>query len=65
VLPAEADAVSIAAYLRADFRLDKKEIGDYIGRFENKDVLSAYTKTFDFADASLEEALRQFLTSFR
>jgi brefeldin A-resistance guanine nucleotide exchange factor 1 len=65
LLPAEPTAAQIAAFLRSDYRLSKQEIGDYLGRRENEAVLNAFVKSFEFGDRPIEEALRQFLESFR
>lgn len=55
----------IAAFLRSEPRLDKRQIGEFISGREGGDVLSAFVKSFDLSDLPLDEALRSFLTTFR
>ena len=65
LLPPEPTPAEIAAFLRSDFRLSKAEIGDYLGRRENEDILNAFVASFEFADKPMEDAIRMFLTAFR
>ncbi|EJD53316.1 hypothetical protein AURDEDRAFT_157889 [Auricularia subglabra TFB-10046 SS5] len=39
---------NVAKFLKCSPRLDKKLLGDYISRSENRDLLVAYIKLFDF-----------------
>ncbi|XP_055346236.1 LOW QUALITY PROTEIN: Golgi-specific brefeldin A-resistance guanine nucleotide exchange factor 1-like [Paramacrobiotus metropolitanus] len=55
----------VAKFLRENSRLDKAMIGEFISKRENTQVLSAFMKTFDFAGKRLDEALRDYLESFR
>eukprot|EP00048_Salpingoeca_helianthica_P023468 m.24517 g.24517 ORF g.24517 m.24517 type:complete len:1480 (+) comp8714_c0_seq1:128-4567(+) len=59
------EPAAVAAFLRSDPRLDKAKIGEYIGGPKHIDVLRAFVCSFDFSHASIDEALRMFLTSFR
>ncbi|EST06230.1 Sec7 domain protein [Kalmanozyma brasiliensis GHG001] len=55
----------IARFLKECPRLDKKLVGDYIGRPDNIKVLEAFVGLFDFKDKPIAEALREMLESFR
>lgn len=55
----------IARFLKECPRLDKKLVGDYIGRPDNVKVLEAFVRLFDFKDKPIAEALREMLESFR
>ncbi len=55
----------IARFLKECPRLDKKLVGDYIGRPDNVKVLEAFIKLFDFKGKPIAEALREMLESFR
>ncbi|PWZ03169.1 hypothetical protein BCV70DRAFT_197407 [Testicularia cyperi] len=55
----------IAKFLKDCPRLDKKLLGDYLGRPDNVKVLEAFVKLFDFKDKPIAEALRELLESFR
>lgn len=55
----------IARFLKECPRLDKKLVGDYIGRPDNIKVLEAFLRLFDFKDKPIAEALRELLESFR
>jgi brefeldin A-inhibited guanine nucleotide-exchange protein len=62
------DAVAIAAWLHMDERLDKTQIGEYLGdpaQF-NLDVMHAYSDQCDFGELpEYVDALRLFLGGFR
>ncbi|ETS60981.1 hypothetical protein PaG_04912 [Moesziomyces aphidis] len=55
----------VARFLKECPRLDKKLVGDYIGRPDNVKVLEAFVRLFDFKDKPIAEALREMLESFR
>ncbi|TKY84945.1 hypothetical protein EX895_006025 [Sporisorium graminicola] len=55
----------IARFLKECPRLDKKLVGDYIGRPDNVKALEAFIRLFDFKDKPIAEALREMLESFR
>lgn len=56
----------IAEFFHSDERLDKKQIGDFVGENEklNKDVMCAYVDQMDFAGKDFVSALRCFLEGF-
>ena len=57
----------VAHFLRSSSLLDKKQIGEYLGKNKdfNKEVLTEYVKSFDFRGTGLLSSLRMFLESFR
>lgn len=59
-------AWDIAEFFHSDERLDKKQIGDYLGENEklNKEVMCAYVDQMDFAGKDFVSALRVFLEGF-
>ncbi|KAH6922444.1 hypothetical protein HPB50_013617 [Hyalomma asiaticum] len=56
----------IAEFFHSDERLDKKQIGDFLGENEklNKEVMCAYVDQMDFAGKDFVSALRCFLEGF-
>lgn len=60
-------AYEVAHFLRSSSLLNKKQIGEYLGKNKdfNKEVLVEYVKSFDFHGIGVLEALRMFLESFR
>ena len=60
-------AESIARFLLAHVKLDKKAIGDYLGENTplSKAVLSAFAGCIDFKSLTLVEGMRKFLETFR
>ncbi|XP_046623685.1 Golgi-specific brefeldin A-resistance guanine nucleotide exchange factor 1 [Neodiprion virginianus] len=59
------DPQKIAKLLRENPGLDKKEIGDYISRRDNREVLQCFVESFDFQQTRIDQALRFYLESFR
>ncbi|KAI8959889.1 Sec7-domain-containing protein [Daldinia sp. FL1419] len=57
----------IAKFLISDDRLDKAQIGEYLGEGEAKniEIMHAFVDTMDFTQRRFVDALRQFLQSFR
>ncbi|KAI0508890.1 guanine nucleotide exchange factor [Xylaria bambusicola] len=57
----------IARFLLSDDRLDKAQIGEYLGEGETKniEIMHAFVDTMDFTKRRFVDALRQFLQSFR
>lgn len=57
----------IAQFLLTDDRLDKAQIGEYLGEGEPKniEIMHAFVDSMDFAKRRFVDALRQFLQSFR
>ena len=67
VLADPPDPAAVADFLRHAPGLDKSEAGEFLGDHKefNVAVLNAYVKTFDFANTTLDAALRAFLDGFR
>ncbi|KAH3758012.1 cytohesin 1 [Pelomyxa schiedti] len=61
------EPAEIAAWLLSTSALNKVKIGEYIGGREqfNRDILTAFIKTFDFTGLEFDIALRRLLMSFR
>lgn len=57
----------IAAFLLNEDKLDKAQIGEYLGEGDqaNIDIMHAFVDTMEFARRRFVDALRQFLQSFR
>ncbi|KAI1800775.1 Sec7-domain-containing protein [Daldinia bambusicola] len=57
----------IAKFLISDDRLDKAQIGEYLGEGDAKniEIMHAFVDTMDFTQRRFVDALRQFLQSFR
>jgi len=57
----------IAKFLLSEERLDKAQIGEYLGEGEqrNIDIMHAFVDSMVFAQKRFVDALRQFLQSFR
>ncbi|CAH1795724.1 unnamed protein product, partial [Owenia fusiformis] len=55
----------IVQFLKENPTLDKKQIGEYLSRKNNVDVLKAFVKSFHFEDLRVDESLRQYLETFR
>ncbi len=64
---ASESAQDIANFLISDDRLDKAQIGEYLGEGEAKniEIMHAFVDTMDFTRRRFVDALRQFLQSFR
>ncbi|XP_047737905.1 brefeldin A-inhibited guanine nucleotide-exchange protein 1 isoform X3 [Hyalella azteca] len=60
-------AVDVARFFHEDDRLDKTQVGDYLGDPDpfNREVMSAYVDLIDFGDREFVPALRLFLEGFR
>lgn len=63
--PGHPDPQKIAKLLRENPGLDKKEIGEYISRRDNRAVLECFVKSFDLRQTRVDQALRLYLESFR
>ncbi|GAB5354605.1 hypothetical protein AAMO2058_000133400 [Amorphochlora amoebiformis] len=61
------DPNAIAVFLKSHKKLDKTQIGEYMGEDKdfNKQVLYSYIEDFDFVGMQFDEALRYFLKGFR
>ncbi|KAK5652896.1 hypothetical protein OQA88_9562 [Cercophora sp. LCS_1] len=57
----------IAHFLRTEDRLDKAQIGEYLGEGDQKniDIMHAFVDTMEFTKRRFVDALREFLQSFR
>ncbi|KAI1499242.1 guanine nucleotide exchange factor for ADP ribosylation factor [Biscogniauxia marginata] len=57
----------IARFLLSDDRLDKTQIGEYLGEGDPKniEIMHAFVDTMEFSKRRFVDALRQFLQSFR
>ncbi|CEP08581.1 hypothetical protein [Parasitella parasitica] len=56
---------SLSYFLRTTQQLDKKALGEYLGRPENVDILKVYMGQFDFSGKRMDEAMRMILETFR
>ncbi|KAK2624363.1 hypothetical protein QTJ16_006313 [Diplocarpon rosae] len=65
-IPSDA-AVDIAHFLITEDRLDKAQIGEYLGEGDERNIaiMHAFVDTMDFTKRRFVDALRQFLQSFR
>ncbi|XP_025992136.2 Golgi-specific brefeldin A-resistance guanine nucleotide exchange factor 1 [Solenopsis invicta] len=60
-----SDPEKIAKLLRENPGLDKKAIGEYISKKENKIILNYFVHNFDLRNTRIDQALRLYLESFR
>ncbi|GMH45726.1 hypothetical protein BSKO_13689 [Bryopsis sp. KO-2023] len=67
LLPKDNDARCIANFLRVCPLLDKEMAGDLLGERDDfyKQILQTFTESFNFADLSIDMALRMFLDTFK
>ncbi|KYM84161.1 Golgi-specific brefeldin A-resistance guanine nucleotide exchange factor 1 [Atta colombica] len=63
--PGHSDPEKIAKLLRENPGLDKKAIGEYISKKENKNILNYFVHNFDLRNTRIDQALRLYLESFR
>ncbi|TRX93603.1 hypothetical protein FHL15_005575 [Xylaria flabelliformis] len=65
-IPSESPQ-DIAKFLLSDERLDKAQIGEYLGEGDAKniEIMHAFVDTMEFTRRRFVDALRQFLQSFR
>ncbi|KAI8371498.1 uncharacterized protein BYT42DRAFT_595024 [Radiomyces spectabilis] len=56
---------SLANFLRSTQQLNKKSLGEYLGRPENFDLLQVFMRQFEFTGKRMDEALRAVLETFR
>lgn len=63
--PGNPDPEKVAKFLKENPGLDKKAIGEYISKKENKNVLNCFVHSFDLKDMRIDQALRLYLESFR
>merc|ERR1719334_397681 len=65
ILSRPTDPYEVAHWLRENPHLDKAMIGEYISNKKNLDIFKAFVKSFDFTGLRIDEALRDFLSTFR
>lgn len=67
ILKSPLDPAEIALFLRENTGLDKNMIGEYISKKKNVEIkiLEAFVKSFDFANMTLDKAMRLYLETFR
>uniref|UniRef100_A0A1I8JDI8 SEC7 domain-containing protein n=1 Tax=Macrostomum lignano TaxID=282301 RepID=A0A1I8JDI8_9PLAT len=56
---------SVAAFLRENPSLDKKVLGEFISKKKLAPILRAFCRSFNFAGRRVDEALRDYLETFR
>lgn len=54
-----------ARFLKSSSRLDKRELGDYISRPDQIELLKEFIGLFDFKGKTIADALREMLETFR
>ncbi|KAM0279817.1 hypothetical protein ACHAQH_004368 [Verticillium albo-atrum] len=59
------NVVSVARFLNATSRVNKKVLGEFLSKKGNEPVLEAYLDSFDFEGKRVDEALRVLLETFR
>jgi brefeldin A-resistance guanine nucleotide exchange factor 1 len=59
------DPVSVAKFLHATSRVNKKVLGEFLSKKGNDLVLDAFMDLFDFSEKRVDEALRLLLETFR
>ncbi|KAF5661854.1 GEA2-GDP GTP exchange factor [Fusarium heterosporum] len=65
IIKDSTDPVAVAKFLKGTSRVNKKVLGDFISKRGNEAILGAFIDLFDFSGKRVDEALRQFLESFR
>ena len=65
LLKGPPEPMEIARFMRQNPHLDKKQLGEYISNRKNLVILEAFCQSFDFCNVRIDEALRQFLETFR
>ncbi|XP_076680881.1 sec7 domain-containing protein garz [Andrena cerasifolii] len=63
--PGIPDSEKVAKLLKENPGLDKKAIGEYISKKENKNILNCFVHSFDLRNTRIDQALRLYLESFR
>ncbi|ORZ20667.1 hypothetical protein BCR42DRAFT_409247 [Absidia repens] len=56
---------SLALFLRSTQQLNKKTLGEYLGKPDNLELLQVFMKQFNFEGKRMDEALRMVLETFR
>lgn len=67
ILNATLDPKEVAAFLRENPGLDKKQIGEFITKKKSEEagILECFVKSFNFTDIRIDSALRLYLEAFR
>lgn len=55
----------LVQFLKDNLRVDKKVLGEYLSREENKPMREAFIRSLDFTNLRIDEALRSMLEKFR
>lgn len=55
----------LVQFLKDNLRVDKRVLGDFLSREENKSMREAFIKSLDFTNLRIDEALRSMLEKFR
>ncbi|KIJ34647.1 hypothetical protein M422DRAFT_782793 [Sphaerobolus stellatus SS14] len=55
----------IARFLKYCPRLDKKLLGDFLSKPDNREILDAFIETLDFTGKTIADAMRDMLQAFR
>lgn len=63
--PEISKARSLAIFLKASTRIDKRLLGDFLSKPDNLELLKEYISLFDFKDKPVAEAMRELLEAFR
>lgn len=63
--PGDMDPQKIAKLLRENPTLDKKAIGEYLSKRDNTNVLIAFAHSFNLRNTRIDQALRQYMETFR
>lgn len=61
-IKSDADIIN---FIQDNLRLDKKQIGEYLTKKNNRHILKKFVQSFAFKDTRIDEALRLFQESFR
>ncbi|KAI8068278.1 hypothetical protein BC940DRAFT_299601 [Gongronella butleri] len=56
---------SLAQFLRSTQQLNKKMLGEFLGKPANLELLQVFMRQFDFTNKRMDEALRMVLETFR
>ncbi|KAG0746337.1 hypothetical protein G6F57_000076 [Rhizopus arrhizus] len=65
ILSSDDFNTSLSNFLRSTQQLDKKTLGEYLGKPENLELVQVYMRQFDFKGKTIDEALRMVLETFR
>lgn len=55
----------LVQFLKDNLRVDKKVLGEYLSKEENRPLREAFIKSLDFSNLRIDEALRSMLEKFR